>query len=304
MSALNYNHLRYFWAVAHDGNLTRTAARLNLTQSALSVQIRKLEERLGHALFERRGRQLHLTEVGRITLDHADAIFATGDELLGTLRNTRTSRQALRVGVQATLSRNFQLEFLQPVLGRDDIQIVVRSGNPSELLASLQSLSLDLVLITRAPSHDALTPLVFHRLAERAVSLIGTPKRLRKRSALVERLQRHPLILPSKDTSIRTGFDAMVDRLGIRPHVAAEVDDMAMLRLLARADIGLAVLPAIVEKDEITAGVLIEGDPLPGISEVFYAVTLDRRFPNPLVRELIQHERELSGMESESRTRE
>ncbi|RBC45361.1 LysR family transcriptional regulator, partial [Xanthomonas oryzae pv. oryzae] len=46
MAALNYNHLRYFWAVAHDGNLTRTAERLNLTQSALSVQIRKLEERL------------------------------------------------------------------------------------------------------------------------------------------------------------------------------------------------------------------------------------------------------------------
>jgi LysR family transcriptional activator of nhaA len=299
MSALNYNHLRYFWAVAHDGNLTRTAARLNLTQSALSVQIRKLEERLGHALFERRGRQLHLTEVGRITLDHADAIFATGDELLGTLRNTRTSLQALRLGVQATLSRNFQLEFLQPVLGRDDIQIVVRSGNPSELLASLQSLSLDIVLITRSPTHDALTPFVSHRLAERAVSLIGTPRRLRKRSTLVERLQQHPVILPSKDTSIRTGFDAMMDRLGIRPHVVAEVDDMAMLRLLARADIGLAVLPAIVVKDEIAAGVLIEGDPLQGITEVFYAVTLDRRFPNPLVRELIQHERVLSRMESE-----
>jgi len=72
MSELNYNHLRYFWAVAHDGNLTRTAERLNLSQSALSVQIRKLEDRLGQTLFERRGRQLHLTEAGRIALDHAD----------------------------------------------------------------------------------------------------------------------------------------------------------------------------------------------------------------------------------------
>lgn len=304
MAALNYNHLRYFWAVAHDGNLTRTAARLNLTQSALSVQIRKLEERLGHALFERRGRQLHLTEVGRITLDHADAIFAAGDELLGTLRNTRTHRQTLRLGVQATLSRNFQLEFLQPVLGRDDIQIVVRSGNPSELLASLQSLSLDIVLITRPPDHDALKPLVSHRLAERTVSLIGTPRRLREHSTLVERLQRHPVILPGKDTSIRTGFDAMMDRFGIRPHIVAEVDDMAMLRLLARADIGLAVLPAIVVKDEIMAGALIESETLQGISEVFYAVTLDRRFPNPLVREPIQHERVLSGIESEGIRRE
>ena len=75
MADMNYNHLRYFWAVAHEGNLTRTAEKLNLSQSALSVQIRKLEDRLGHALFERRGRQLHLTEAGRITLDYADTIF-------------------------------------------------------------------------------------------------------------------------------------------------------------------------------------------------------------------------------------
>ncbi|MGB0912700.1 MAG: LysR family transcriptional regulator, partial [Phaeobacter italicus] len=95
---LNYHHLRYFWAVAHDGNLTRTAQRLNLSQSALSVQIKQLEERLGHPLFDRRGRQLHLTEAGRITLDHADAIFATGQELIATLQETGRSRQALRVG--------------------------------------------------------------------------------------------------------------------------------------------------------------------------------------------------------------
>ena len=83
---LNYNHLRYFWAVAHDGSLTRAAERLNLSQSALSVQIQKLEHQIGHALFERRGRKLQLTEAGQIALDYADTVFAAGDELIGTLR--------------------------------------------------------------------------------------------------------------------------------------------------------------------------------------------------------------------------
>ena len=106
MSDLNYNHLRYFWAVARDGNLTRTAEGLNVSQSALSVQIKKLEDRLGHALFERRGRQLHLTEAGRITLDHADTIFATGHELLGTLRETGVARQAVRIGALATFRKD------------------------------------------------------------------------------------------------------------------------------------------------------------------------------------------------------
>lgn len=288
MSSLNYNHLRYFWAVAHDGNLTRTAARLNLTQSALSVQIRKLEDRLGHPLFERRGRRLHLTEAGQIVLDHADSIFATGDELLGTLRQTGAARQALRVGSLATLSRNFQLEFLRPVLGRKDIDLVLRSGSSGELLRALEALNLDVVLLNRGPPPDALTPLVTHRLAERPVSLVGTPERLGHAASLADRLRMHPIILPTVDSSVRTGFDALADRLNVRPQIVAEVEDMAMMRLLAREDIGLAVLPPIVVKDEIAAGVLVEGDQLPGIAETFYAVTMSRRFPNPLVRRLIE----------------
>ncbi|WP_017908757.1 LysR family transcriptional regulator, partial [Xanthomonas sp. SHU 199] len=243
MAALNYNHLRYFWAVAHDGNLTRTAERLNLTQSALSVQIRKLEERLGHALFERRGRQLHLTEAGQIALDHADAIFATGDELLGTLRQTGAARQALRVGSLATLSRNFQLEFLRPLLGRTDIDLILRSGSAGELLRALEALNLDVVLLNQAPATDALTPFVTHRLAERPVSLVGTPDRLGHAASIADRLRQHPIILPTVDNSVRAGFDALADRLGVRPQIVAEVEDMAMMRLLAREDIGLAVLP-------------------------------------------------------------
>ncbi|WP_150409368.1 LysR family transcriptional regulator [Xanthomonas sontii] len=288
MAALNYNHLRYFWAVAHDGNLTRTAERLNLTQSALSVQIRKLEERLGHALFERRGRQLHLTEAGQIALDHADAIFATGDELLGTLRQTGAARQALRVGSLATLSRNFQLEFLRPLLGRTDIDLILRSGSAGELLRALEALNLDVVLLNQAPATDALTPFVTHRLAERPVSLVGTPDRLGHAASIADQLRQHPIILPTVDNSVRAGFDALADRLGVRPQIVAEVEDMAMMRLLAREDIGLAVLPPIVVKDEIAAGVLVEGDQLPDIVETFHAVTMARRFPNPLVRLLLQ----------------
>jgi LysR family transcriptional activator of nhaA len=290
MAALNYNHLRYFWAVAHDGNLTRTADRLNLTQSALSVQIRKLEDRLGHALFERRGGRLHLTEAGRIALDHADAIFAAGDELVGTLRQTGVARQALRVGALATLSRNFQMAFLRPVLGRTDMELILRSGGAAELLRALHALSLDVVLVNQSPARDALNPVVAHRVAEQPVSLVGTPARLREGQDLADRLRRHPVILPTADSGVRAGFDALADRLGVRPQIAAEVEDMAMMRLLAREDVGLAVLPPIVVRDEIASGVLVEADQLPGLAETFYAVTVERRFPNPLVRALLHPE--------------
>lgn len=277
----------YFWAVAHDGNLTRTAERLNLSQSAVSVQIRKLEDRLGHPLFERRGRQLHLTEAGRITPDHADTIFAAGDELLGTLNETGRARQALRVGALATLSRNFQLGFLRPLLGRADVELILRSGGSAELLRALEALSLDVVLVNQAPPRDAITPFVSHRLAEQHVSLVGVPAMLHGKHTLPELLRAHPVIVPTTDSSVRTGFDAMTDRLGIRPQIAAEVDDMAMMRLLAREGIGLAVLPPIVVKDELASGVLLEADLLPGIAETFFAVVIERRSPNPLLRALL-----------------
>ena len=287
MADLNYHHLHLFRAVAHDGNLTRTAQTLNLSQSAISVQIRKLEDRLGHPLFDRRGRQLHLTEAGRIALDHADAIFAVGDELLGTMRDAGRGLQVLRVGALATLSRNFQLGFLRPVLGQPGTEVILRSGSLSELLTLLETLNLDVVLTNQPPQRDATTPFVSHRLAEQPVSLVGTPGRLKETHSLAQRLATLPIILPSTNSSIRIGFDALIAQLGIRPTIVAEVDDMAMMRLLAREDAGLAVLPLIAIKDELEQGVLVEADRLTGISETFYAVTLDRRFPNPMLRGLI-----------------
>jgi LysR family transcriptional activator of nhaA len=286
MAPLNYNHLRYFRAVAHTGNLTRTAEQLNLSQSALSVQIKRLEEQLGHQLFERRGRALHLTEAGRLTLDHADAIFATGDELLSTLRQEGQARRAVRVGSLATLSRNFQLSFLKPLLGRADVDLILRSGGADDLLRGLETLNLDVVLMNQPPPRDALSSFVAHRLDEQIVSLVGTPERISGQT-IEALLAAHPVVLPTSESSVRLGFDAWMERLDLRPQIAAEVDDMAMMRLLAREGVGLAVLPPIVVQDELASGLLVEAAPLPDLAETFYAVTMERTFPNPLVRELL-----------------
>jgi LysR family transcriptional activator of nhaA len=284
---LNYHHLYYFWAVAHEGNLTRAAERLHVSQSAVSVQLQKLEAQLGHALFERRGRQLVLTEAGRIALDHADTIFATGDELLGTLREQGRERHVLRVGSLATLSRNFQLRFLQPLFGRDDVEVVLRSGALAEMLGHLEAHRVDVVLANAAPPLDATAPWVAHAIAEQPVSLVGAPGRDRP-SGLAELLLSEPLVIPTAESSVRAGFDALAARLGVRPRLAAEVDDMAMLRLLARERLGLAVVPSIVVRDELASGVLTELARLPGLREVFYAITLERRFPNPLLAPLLE----------------
>lgn len=287
MAFPNLHHLRLFRAVAHDGTLTGAARRLNLSPSALSTQLRALEAALGHDLFERRGRGLVLTEAGRIALDHADAIFRTAEDLTAILRQHGPGRRALRVGALATLSRNFQLGFLRPVLGRPDVEVILRSGSQAELLRGLEALALDVVLTNLAPPRDAASRYLLHSLDRQPVSLIGTPARAEPPLPLAARLARAPLILPTPETALRAGFDALAARLGVIPTIVAEVDDMAMMRLLARADAGLAVIPRIVVQDELAAGLLVEIEVLPGIDESFLAITLQRRFPNPVVAELL-----------------
>ncbi|MBL8955799.1 MAG: LysR family transcriptional regulator [Myxococcaceae bacterium] len=102
MRQLNYHHLRYFWAVARDGNMTRVAERLRVSPSALSSQVKQLEAQLDEPLFERVGRTLVLTEAGAVVFAHAETIFAAGDELLATIAEGRSPHHPLRVGASAT----------------------------------------------------------------------------------------------------------------------------------------------------------------------------------------------------------
>jgi LysR family transcriptional activator of nhaA len=288
MAQINLHHLRLFRAVATERSLTEAARRLNLSQSALSTQIRMLEQTLGHDLFERRGRSLVLTEAGRIALDHAETIFRAAADLTATLRHHAPGRRPLRVGALATLSRNFQMQFLRPVLGRADVEVVLRSGSQEELLRGLEALALDVVLTNLSPPVDAASPWLVHPLSEQPVSLVGAPARVGPPPhRLAELLAREPVILPTRETALRTAFDALASRLGITPSIAAEVDDMAMIRLLAREDAGLAVIPPIVVQDELAQGKLVEAGRLEGIVESFLAVTRQRRFPNPLLAELL-----------------
>ncbi len=288
MKSLNFNHLRYFWAVAHEGSLTRAAERLNLSQSALSVQIQKLEHQMGHPLFEREGKRLILTEAGRIALDYANTVFRAGDELMSTLEGRpQASRQVLRVGALTTLSRNFQLEFLHPLVGRADVELIVRSGAIRDLLLQLEAHAIDVVLSNSAAQRDARAQFRNHLLNQQPVSLVGRPRPDKRLFRFPDDLRTEPILLPSLDSDIRVAFDQLLDLAGIRPIILAEVDDMAMLRLLAREREGVTLVPPIVVRDELASGALVEYCRIPQLTESFYAIIQNRRFPNQLLGDLL-----------------
>ncbi len=289
MSRLNYHHLHYFWAVAKEGNLTRAAEQLHVSQSALSTQIKQLEDRLGQALFTREGRALQLTEAGRVALTYADTIFETGNELTALLRDgQRLARQVLRIGGVATLSRNFQENFVKPLLKRDDVELVLQSGGLDELLTRLAVHNLDVVLSNRKVHASSHHPWRCRRIARQAVSLVGKPRTKAKAFRFPEELAEQPLLLPGRDSDIRAGFDVLCEQLGLRYQVLAEVDDMAMLRLLARDSGNVALLPTVVVQDELKSGKLEEYCVVPQLHENFYAITVQRHFEPPLLKTLLR----------------
>lgn len=289
MPFLNYHHLRYFRTIARELSLTRAAAKLNLSAPALSIQLRQLEQSLGHPLFERRRGGLVLTEAGRVAREYADTIGRAGEELMDVMAHRpKGGRKVIRVGAVSTLSRNFQLEFLRPALHQADVEVVIRSGGLRELLVALHALQIDLILSNQPARRDAETPWHSHRLAEQPVSLVGAPSWRRKKLRFPRDFAGVPLILPSMESNTRSGFDSLMAAAGVRPAIAAEVDDMAMIRLLAREGGALALVPPVVVRDEIEAGALIETHRIPQIRETFYAITPSRRFPNPLVAGLVR----------------
>ena len=240
-----------------------------MSQSALSVQVQKLEAQLGHALFDRVGKRLIRNEAGRVPLDYADTVFAAGDALVSTLAGRPGSQQPiLRVGALPTLSRNFQLAFVRPLVGRTDVELVLRSGTMRELLALLEAHELDVVLAT-SPARSAL---ISHRVATQSVSLVGPPGAAGQDFVFPDSLRDRPLVLPGNDSDVRQAFDRLLAGTGVRPIILAEVDDMAMLRLLARDSDALTLVSPIVVRDELQAGVLVEVARLPAITESYFAI--------------------------------
>lgn len=302
---LNYHHLRHFWMIARQRHMTRAARLLNISQSTLSEQLRELEEALGQPLFERRGRALHLTEAGRIAFEHAETIFQTGHELLDRFRKRGRQERLLRVGAVGPLSKNLQFDFIEPLIQQGDTSVRVAAGSLSELVRQLQDHTLDLVL-SNMPLRADQEPNVFnHLLGEMPVFLAGCAPLPPLKASIPGGLAGVPLFLPSRESHVRADFELLLAEAGVEPSVRAEIDDMALLRLLALSGRGLALVPAIVVERELRSGRLRYLYPVPQLSERFYAITVRKRFSTRWVEEIVgqfrNRLRELSRVETGKR---
>lgn len=268
--------------------MTRAAEKLNISQSTLSEQLSELEEWLGQPLFDRHGKQLHLTDAGRIALDHAETIFTTGHELITRFRQSGETRQrTLRIGAVGPLSKNLQFDFIQPILADTRTKVVVVAGALSELTRQLQDHQVDLVLSNIPLRADQNVDAFNHPLGEVPVFLVGSKKLKLAPGAFPHFLKNVPLFLPSRQSDVRARFDLLLAEAGVEPFVHAEVDDMALLRLLALSGEGLALVSSIVVERELQSRRLQFLQRVPGLTESFYALSVRKRFANAWLAEVV-----------------
>jgi LysR family transcriptional activator of nhaA len=286
---LNYHHLRHFWMIARHRSVTRAAEKLKISQSTLSEQLAELEAWLGQPLFDRRGKQLHLTDAGRLALEHAETIFNTGHELITRFRQSgETQKRALRIGAVGPLSKNLQFDFIQPILADTQTKVVVVVGALNELTRQLQEHQLDLVLSNIPLRTDQNADAFNHLLGAMPVFLVGGKKLKLSPGRFPRFLTGVPLFLPSRQSDVRAEFELLLARAGIEPYVHAEVDDMALLRLLALSGEGLALISKIVVERELESREIKFMQRVPGLMEKFYAITVRKRFQNAWLENIVE----------------
>ena len=286
MSRLNYHHLYYFWRVALQGNLTHVAKELHVSQSALSSQIKQLEQTMNVSLFERKGRSLNLTDMGKRVLTYANDIFNTGEELSSFLtKGVIAQKQHLSIGVLNTLSRNFIEEFINPLLNDPDVSFSLTARRMDGLLNGLAEHELDLVLTNKPVGTEQYDQLWQSQLVSRQPLAIVGPANKKIMSHFPSGYENAQWVLPNKTSAIRDSFNALCAQWQYKPDIKAEADDMAMLRLLVRDSGAFSVLPPVVIKDEIDQGILSQYQRLTDAYELFYAITAQRKFvPDSVMR--------------------
>ena len=287
MEWLNYHHLQYFWMVAKHGSITRAAKELRLAHPTISGQIHRLEQVLGEKLFARSGRNLVLTDSGRIAFRYADEIFSLGQEFQDTLKG-RSTGQPLRVvvGVSDVIAKSMVHRMLEPAFHlQDKVRIICREARSANtFMGELAVHAIDVVLAD-APAGPGTPVRTFsHPLGDCGTSFFAAPALARScRKGFPSSLDRVPVLLPNGDSTFRRALDEWFLVHDIRPQVVAELDDLALASVLGEQGLGVLAAPDVIEKELRRRYALQLVGRAKDIRQRFYAISVERKIKNAAV---------------------
>jgi LysR family transcriptional activator of nhaA len=298
MEWLNYHHLLYFWVVAREGGLAPAGKLLRLSHPTLSAQIKKLEEGLGVALFEKRGRKLALTETGKVAYRYAGEIFGLGSEMREALRGQRPGGPLrLVVGISDVLPKLLVRHLLAPALAEAPAPtLVCREDRFDRLLADLAAHELDVVLADAPVPPGGAVRAFSHLLGESPVVALAAPALVRGlKRGFPKSLDQAPVLVPLEGSPLRRALNAWFARHQLAPRVVAEGEDSALLKEFAADGLGVVFVPGVIAPSVSQRYGLGELGEVAGVRDRYYAITVERKLAHPSVVAIRDAKDELFG---------
>jgi len=290
MSPLNYNHLYYFHAVATEGSIAKASIGLHLTPQTISGQISSFESNIGFLLFDRKGKSLQLTEMGRLVYSYADEIFQLGGELKNVIVTQEPTRcVTFTVGITDVVPKTLAYQLLKPSLNMvEPVRLSCHEGDQDSLLAELAVNKLDLVL-----SDQALPPGSHVKAYNHQLVVSGTTFFASKDLAATcgknfpASLSGQPFLMQGKNATIRQRLLLWLEKQQILPNIVAEFDDSALMKSFGQSGYGAFTGPTLIE-DHIASqyNVKIIGRTTE-LKEQYYAISPERRLKHPAIIEIV-----------------
>lgn len=283
---MNLKHLYYFWKVAKHGGVLRASEAIHISPQTLSGQIKLLEDKIGTALLKRAGRNVELTEAGKLAFGYADEMFTLGAELDQVLQHYPQGRTIeFRVGVSDALPKSLAYRLLRPAIKLDEpVRIVCREWRLDGLLAELALHRLDLVISDSPVPANVEVKAYSHNLGESSVTFMAHPELAEKsRLAFPQILEELPILLPGEDSAMRRAINEWLEQKRLRVSVVGEFDDAALMAAFGREQVGCFPIPSVLTGEYQQDGLLAPIGTADAIKIKYYALTIKRRLSHPCV---------------------
>ncbi len=263
---ISFRQTRVFEAVVEHGSITKASEQLHLTQPAVSMQLRKLEEAVGMPLMERVGRRLHLTDAGREMLKYCRRLSHTVREAEAVMKAMRQLEHgSLSLAVASTVNY-FATHFIAAFHARyPGIQISMEVTNRESLLQALKAYDKDLFLMGQPPEDDELLAEPF---MNNPLVVIASPRHLLAGQGRVqlEQLQDEPFVVRESGSGTRMALESFLAEHGVTLNSQMEMNSNEAIKQAVMAGLGLGVVSRHTVYLELGAGALqelpVQGFPL------------------------------------------
>ncbi len=286
MRHLNYNHLQYFWTVAREGSITRASESLHLTPQTISGQLKLLDDAVGRPLFNKVGRRLVLSDMGRVVYEYADQIFSVGAELASVVRGSHLGGPpTLSVGIVSSMPKLIAERIVAPaMIAENPVRVRCHEEKLEQLLSELAVHKLDIVLSDQ-PVPDGLSLKAWqHRLGESGTSFFAQKKFANKlRKQFPKSLAAAPMLLPTQRSALRRRLDDWFEAEALAPRIVGEFDDSALLKAFGEAGAGVFAAPSVIQAEICRMYRMEVIGQIDEITEHYYAISAERRIKHPSV---------------------